>query len=154
MTQKLETETTMRFDGFRKRSGVVTPFRKEKIEQAVLRATEAVARNTDLPANKDVARKIADGVVDQLDRPGSEYYVGPDAEGLRIPRIEDVQDLVEILLAESGETMTLASFKRYRKKRELARARSCGCWWSRRRRILRCRGIIAALSSSCSRRPG
>jgi anaerobic ribonucleoside-triphosphate reductase len=123
MTQKLETETTMRFDGFRKRSGVVTPFRKEKIEQAVLRATEAVARNTDLPANKDVARKIADGVVDQLDRPGSEYYVGPDAEGLRIPRIEDVQDLVEILLAESGETMTLASFKRYRKKRELARAR-------------------------------
>ncbi len=111
------------FDGFRKRTGVIVPFRKEKIERAILRAAEEVARNLDVPLNKDLPVKVAQGVVDQLNRPGCEYYVHPDNEGRRIPDIEDVQDLVEIQLAELGETMILAAYKRYRKKRELARRR-------------------------------
>ncbi|MDI6774698.1 MAG: anaerobic ribonucleoside-triphosphate reductase [Verrucomicrobiota bacterium] len=111
------------FDGFRKRTGVIVPFRNEKIEKAVLRAAEEVARNLDGQLNKNMPALIAKGVADQLNRASSEYYVYPDGDGKRIPNIEDVQDLVEILLAEAGETMILAAYKRYRKKRELARRR-------------------------------
>jgi len=111
------------FHGFRKRSDLVVPFRKEKIRNAIQRAVDTVARNTDMPMSKGVADRIADRVVDHLNRPGSEYYVYPEHDGQRVPRIEDVQDLVEILLAESGETMVVAAYKRYRKKRELARRR-------------------------------
>ncbi len=110
-------------DGFQKRSGLIVPFRKEKIEKAIQRAVDAVSKNLESPLGKDIARRTANRVIDQLNRPGSEYYVYPDSRGKRVPRIEDVQDLVEILLAESGETMVVATYKRYRKKRELARER-------------------------------
>ncbi len=109
------------FDGFRKRSGHVVPFRTVKIQNAIQHAADAVARELDTPANTQVAPAIAMRVVEQLNTPSSEYHVHPDAEGLRIPAIEDVQDLVEILLAEAGETMVVAAYKRYRKRRELAR---------------------------------
>jgi len=109
------------FDGFRKRSGLLVPFHKDKIEKAIQRAVDEVSRNTDITPGRDAASRVANRVVEQLNRPSSEYYVHPDAEGKRIPNIEDVQDLVEILLAEAGETMTVAAYKRYRKKREIAR---------------------------------
>ncbi|MBN1556793.1 MAG: anaerobic ribonucleoside-triphosphate reductase [Lentisphaerae bacterium] len=111
------------FDGFRKRTGLVVPFRQEKIRAAVQRAVEAVARGMDTPVRRDIASRIADQVVAALNTPANEYYVAPDASGKRVPGIEDVQDLVEILLAENGETMVVAAYKRYRKKRELARRR-------------------------------
>ncbi len=109
------------FDGFRKRSDLVVPFHQEKIEKAVDRAVEAVARNLGSDPNSKIAPSIAERVVEQLNTPSSEYYVYEDENGLRVPNIEDVQDLVEILLAESGETMLVAAYKRYRKKRDLAR---------------------------------
>ncbi len=109
------------FDGFRKRSDLVVPFHQEKIEKAIDRAVEAVARNLGNEANRQIAPSVAACVVEELDSPSNEYYVYEDDSGLRIPDIEDVQDLVEILLAESGETMVVAYYKRYRKKRELAR---------------------------------
>jgi len=74
-----------------------------------------------MKVNDKIPSRIADRVVDHLNKRSSEYYVHPDSEGKRIPHIEDVQDLVEILLAESGETMVVAAYKRYRKKREIAR---------------------------------
>ncbi len=111
------------FDGFRKRTDLVVPFRLDKIEMAIQRAVDAVARDNDLPASTDIARKIAAQVADHLNNKRSEYYVSPNPEGKRIPKIEDVQDLVEILLAEAGETMVVATYKRYRKRRELARNR-------------------------------
>ncbi len=109
------------FDGFSKRTGLVVPFVAEKIERAVLRAVEAVARESGEVPNRGVPSKILERVLGQLNDPSSEYYVHADAEGLRIPQIEDVQDLVEIVLAESGETLTVAAYKRYRKKRDMAR---------------------------------
>ncbi len=109
------------FAGFRKRSGLVVPFRVEKIEMAVQRAVEAVARSLGTEAGTDLAPTIAQRVVEQLNTPVSEYYVYPDENEGRIPCIEDVQDLVEIILAEAGETMIVAAYKRYRKRRELAR---------------------------------
>lgn len=121
--QKSDRTMNYGLDGFRKRSDLVVPFRKDKIEKAIQRAVDAVSRNLESPLDREIARRTANRVIDQLNRPGSEYYVYPDSDGRRIPRIEDVQDLVEILLAESGETMVVAAYKRYRKKRELARER-------------------------------
>jgi len=109
------------FDGFRKRSGLVVPFRTNKIAKAIKHAVEAAAREHGLTLDKTLPEKVTEEVLDQLDAASSEYYVYPDEKGLRVPSIEDVQDLVEIVLAESGETMIVASYKRYRKRRELAR---------------------------------
>ncbi|MFA5687729.1 MAG: anaerobic ribonucleoside-triphosphate reductase [Kiritimatiellales bacterium] len=109
------------FDGFRKRSGLVVPFSAKKIEMAIHGAVNEVSRKQNLPRNEGLAPKIAAEVIEQLNNPQSEFYVRPENDGKRIPKIEDVQDLVEILLAESGETLVVAAYKRYRKQRELAR---------------------------------
>ncbi len=109
------------FDGFQKRSGLVVPFSRKKIEMAIHRAVEEVSRKQNVPRNEGLASKITAQVIEQLNNPQSEFYVHPDNEQKRIPRIEDVQDLVEILLSENGETLVVASYKRYRKQREIAR---------------------------------
>ncbi len=123
MSESADFSANSPFDGFRKRTGLVVPFRKDKIEKAIQRAVDEVSRNTDMPLAKEIAPRIANRVIEQLNRASSEYHVHPDADGKRIPSIEDVQDLVEILLAEAGDTMVVAAYKRYRKKRELARCR-------------------------------
>lgn len=108
---------------FRKRDGTEVRFRRDKIENAVQKAGEAVSRRTGLEFDPAVAKQVADRVIDQLDNPLCEYYVFPDAQGQRIPCIEDVQDLVEITLSELGHADTVAAYKRYRKQREVARRR-------------------------------
>ncbi len=109
------------FDGFQKRSGLVVPFSWQKIELAIDRAVDEVARKHSVSKNEGLAYKVTDQVLQQLNNPQSEFYVHQDAAGKRIPRIEDVQDLVEIVLAEQGETLVVACYKRYRKQREIAR---------------------------------
>lgn len=115
------TEKNTLFDGFRKRSGLIVPFSPKKIEMAIHLAVEEVARKQNVPRNEGLAPKITAQVLEQLDNPQSEFFVRSEADNKRIPHIEDVQDLVEILLAESGETLVVAAYKRYRKQRELAR---------------------------------
>lgn len=115
------TERNEMFNGFRKRDGTVVPFRREKIEKAIRLAADAVARREGAVFSEDLATRIADRVMRQLDDPRSEYYVYPDAQAQRVPEIEDVQDLVEITLAEQGCTSIVAAYKRYRKQRDLAR---------------------------------
>ncbi len=109
------------FDGFQKRSGLIVPFSWQKIELAIDRAVEDVARKQHMPKNEGLASKVTDQVLQQLSSPTSEFYVHADENGKRIPKIEDVQDLVEIALAEQGETLVVATYKRYRKQREIAR---------------------------------
>ena len=109
------------FYGFRKRSNLVVPFSQKKIEMAIHHAVEEVSRKEGTPRNEGLAQKITAQVVEQLDNPQSEFYVHPDAEGKRTPLIEDVQDLVEILLSDNGESLVVAAYKRYRKQREIAR---------------------------------
>ncbi len=109
------------FDGFQKRSGLVVPFSWQKIELAIDRAVDEVARKHSVAKNEGLASKVNDQVLQQLNKPQSEFYVHQDEKGKRIPKIEDVQDLVEIVLAEQGETLVVASYKRYRKQREIAR---------------------------------
>jgi len=109
------------FDGFRKRSNLVVPFSQKKIEMAIHHAVEEVSRKEGTPRNEGLAQKITAQVIEQLDNPQSEFYVHTDSDNKRIPLIEDVQDLVEILLSENGETLVVAAYKRYRKHRDLAR---------------------------------
>jgi anaerobic ribonucleoside-triphosphate reductase len=111
------------FDGFRKRDGHVVAFQRNKIETAIQRAAEEVARKGDTPFDHTLPSRITDEVLRQLNMPQSEYYVYPDEEGKRIPQIEDVQDLVEIVMSEAGQTTVVAAYKRYRKQRDLARQR-------------------------------
>ncbi len=110
-------------DGFRKRSGVVVPFRREKIEHAVANAAEAVTSREGANYDADLPSKVTDRVIEQLETPGGEYYVPADEDGTRSPNIEDVQDLVEITLSEFGCSAIVAAYKRYRKQREIARRR-------------------------------
>jgi anaerobic ribonucleoside-triphosphate reductase len=109
------------FDGFQKRSGLVVPFSWQKIELAIDRAVDAVARKQQEAKNEGLASKVTDQVLQQLNTPQSEFYVYTDENGKRIPKIEDVQDLVEIVLAEQGETLVVATYKRYRKQRDMSR---------------------------------
>jgi len=111
------------FVGFRKRDGMVVPFRRDKIETAVRRAAEAVSRREGLAPDKTIPRRVTDLVLEHLDNPACEYYVHPDEDGARNPQIEDVQDLVEVVLAEEGHAATVAAYKRYRRQREMARKR-------------------------------
>jgi anaerobic ribonucleoside-triphosphate reductase len=116
-----KTQQNTTFDGFQKRSGLVVPFSWRKIELAIDRAVEDVARKQQVPKNEGIASKVTDEVLKQLNNPQSEFFVHADANQKRIPKIEDVQDLVEITLAEQGETLVVATYKRYRKQREIAR---------------------------------
>jgi anaerobic ribonucleoside-triphosphate reductase len=120
---KSSAGTRVSFDGFRKRAGHVVAFSRAKIEDAIQHAVEAAARSQGQEPNAELAGSITSRVIEQLNAPTSEYYVYAEPDGQRIPNIEDVQDLVEILLAESGETMIVATYKRYRKRRDTARKR-------------------------------
>ncbi|MCF7848219.1 MAG: hypothetical protein K9M45_05155 [Kiritimatiellales bacterium] len=115
------TQLNAVFDGFQKRSGLVVPFSWQKIELAIDRSVDEVARKHQVQKNEGLASKVTHQVLQQLDTPQSEFYVHASEDGKRIPIIEDVQDLVEIVLAENGETLVVAAYKRYRKQREKAR---------------------------------
>lgn len=111
------------FDGFRKRDGLVVPFSREKIIQAIYRAADEVRRRDHVEVGDAMPEQMADLVIQQLTDPCSEYHVSADEQGRRIPHIEDMQDLIEIVLAEQGYAPIVAAYKRFRKHRQLARER-------------------------------
>ncbi len=114
---------TMTFDGFRKRDGMVVPFSREKIVLAISRAAEEVNRRDHVEVGETMPDQMADLVIQQLTDPRSEYHVSPEDDGRRIPHIEDMQDLIEIVLAEQGYAPIVAAYKRFRKHRQIARER-------------------------------
>jgi anaerobic ribonucleoside-triphosphate reductase len=106
---------------FRKRDGMTVPFYAEKIENAVYRAAQAAQRDHGIDFDATLPRRVSAAVVEQLDSPLSEYYVEAGDDGQRIPSLEDVQDLVEIVLAEMDQPLVVSVFKRYRKQRDRSR---------------------------------
>lgn len=114
---------TQLFDGFRKRDGMVVPFSRKKIVMAISRAAEEVYRRDHVEVGENMPGLMADLVIQQLSDPRSEYHVSPDEHGRRVPHIEDMQDLIEIVLAEQGYAPIVAAYKRFRKHRQLARER-------------------------------
>ncbi|MDD2239238.1 MAG: anaerobic ribonucleoside-triphosphate reductase [Kiritimatiellae bacterium] len=115
--------TVVGFDGFRKRDGLIVPFSRDKIIRAIYRAADEVRRRDHVEVGETMPEQMADIVIQQLNDPRSEYHVSADEQGRRIPLIEDIQDLIEIVLAEQGYAPIVAAYKRFRKHRQLARER-------------------------------
>ncbi len=91
----------------KKRNGLVVPFDRAKIEAAMAKAFAA----TQTEAGAEVLRKIADGIIAELE--------AKFADG--IPGIEDIQDVAERSLAESGYFHVAKAYIIYRRERTLIR---------------------------------
>ncbi len=90
-----------------KRTGAVVPFNKERITNAIYRAAVAVG-------GRD--RAIADGLADQV-MTLLEATIPPD----HIPTVEEIQDVVEKVLIESGHARTAKAYILYRDERGRSR---------------------------------
>ena len=91
-----------KFQQIKKRDGRVVPFDTEKITEAVFRAAQSVGGEDRL-----MAQELADVVVMFLER---------DFQG-DVPGIEDIQDMVEKVLIETGHAKTAKAYILYRDKR-------------------------------------
>ena len=95
-----------RIRAIRKRDGKTMPFDEMKIADAIFKAAEAVGGE-----DRFVAVELASAVSDYLDR----HYEGDT------PGIEDIQDMVEKVLIETGHAKTAKAYILYRDKRAQAR---------------------------------
>ncbi len=84
-----------------KRDGSVVNFNKEKITSAIFRAARSVGGN-----DKTVAEKLSIEVVRLLEERGN-----------IVPNVEEIQDVVEKVLIESGHAATAKAYILYRQKR-------------------------------------
>jgi len=98
-------DTTVRIEKIIKRDGAVVPFDKSKIATAVYKAAQSVGGH-----DMDTANKIADMVVTYLVE-----------HKLYVPTVEQVQDIVEKCLIESGHAKTAKSYILYRNEHALNR---------------------------------
>ncbi|MBN2417755.1 MAG: hypothetical protein JXL81_00080 [Deltaproteobacteria bacterium] len=103
--------------GFLKRDGKVVDFEPAKISKAIKKASEQIKRDRQEDINIPDPDNMALKVIAELNNPFSPYYV-QEKNGKRLPAIEDVQDLVEIVLAQSGYQEVMTTYKLYRRKRE------------------------------------
>lgn len=83
-----------------KRDGRIVPFDKDKIVEAIWKAQKAVGIN-----DKKIAQSIADLVVNELEIRGG------------IPKVEDIQDIVEKKLIEKNQAIIAKAYIVYREKR-------------------------------------
>ncbi len=90
-----------------KRDGRVEEFRREKIVNAVLKALTATRRG-----DGETAEKVADRVISML----------RESVGRRVPKVEEVQDLVEKALIDEGLAEVAKAYILYRKRRAEVRA--------------------------------
>lgn len=86
----------------RKRDGAVVPFNRNKIAEAIWKAEKAVGGK-----DRSLAERLADNVVKVLE----EKFVE------KIPTVEEIQDIVERVLIESGRARTAKAYILYRQKR-------------------------------------
>jgi anaerobic ribonucleoside-triphosphate reductase len=95
-----------RITQIRKRDGRVMPFEKAKIADAIFKAAQAVGGE-----DRFLAEELASAVTDYLNR----HF---EAE---VPGIEDIQDMVEKVLIETGHAKTAKVYILYRDRRTQAR---------------------------------
>ncbi|MDR1805563.1 MAG: anaerobic ribonucleoside triphosphate reductase [Clostridium sp.] len=88
-----------------KRDGRKLPFDKQKIADAIFCAAQAAGGN-----DRNTAEELAQQVVDEL-----------VAAGLSDPTVEEVQDMVERVLADNGHFRTAKKYILYRSERSRAR---------------------------------
>ncbi|QLH05342.1 adenosylcobalamin-dependent ribonucleoside-diphosphate reductase [Nitrosopumilus oxyclinae] len=92
----------------RKRSGTVTAFNKDKISNAIYQALAATSK-----ADRGVADKLAADVVNKLVEQGF--------TSSRAPTVEDIQDIVESTLIDSGNSDIAKAYIVYRHERRKLR---------------------------------
>ena len=96
----------MAITNIKKRDGRTLPFDKNKIADAVSKAFKATYK----PSNDDVAAALADEVVSIL-----------EVEGVAVPEVEHVQDIVEKVLMDNGYVTTAKAYILYRADRNRTR---------------------------------
>ena len=96
----------MAIEKLRKRDGRLVEFDAEKIATAINKAFIATYKS----GHEEVARKLASDVVSIL-----------EVEGLDVPDVEHVQDIVEKVLMDSGYVQTAKAYILYRNERSRAR---------------------------------
>ncbi len=92
----------------RKRSGAVTAFNKDKISNAIFRALAATSK-----ADRALADQLANKVVQKLVEQGF--------TSTRTPSVEDIQDIVESTLIDSGNSDIAKAYIVYRHERRKLR---------------------------------
>lgn len=92
----------------RKRSGAVTAFNQDKISNAIFQALTATSK-----ADRGVADKLAADVVNKLVEQGF--------TSSRAPTVEDIQDIVESTLIDSGNSDIAKAYIVYRHERRKLR---------------------------------
>jgi ribonucleoside-triphosphate reductase len=95
-----------RITHIRKRDGRIMPFDRKKIADAIFKAAQAVGGE-----DRFIADELAGAVADYLDR----HYEADT------PGIEDIQDMVEKVLIETGHAKTAKAYILYRERRAQAR---------------------------------
>jgi ribonucleoside-triphosphate reductase len=93
----------------RKRSGQLVPFNQEKIANAIFKAAQAVGGE-----DRQMADELADVVTMFLEK---QYGPGDAAALPRAPTIEEIQDMVEKVLIETGHAKTAKAYILYRERR-------------------------------------
>jgi ribonucleoside-diphosphate reductase alpha chain len=92
----------------KKRSGAVTVFNKDKISNAIFRALAATSK-----ADRSLADQLANNVVNKLVEQGF--------TSTRTPTVEDIQDIVESTLIDSGNSDIAKAYIVYRHERRKLR---------------------------------
>jgi len=92
----------------RKRSGAVTAFNKDKISNAIYKALAATSK-----ADRGIADQLATNVVNKLVEQG--FTIS------RAPTVEDIQDIVESTLIDSGNSDIAKAYIVYRHERRKLR---------------------------------
>jgi ribonucleoside-triphosphate reductase len=97
---------SQRITQIRKRDARIMPFDRSKIAAAIFKAAQAVGGE-----DRFIAEELASAVTDYLNR----HYEGD------IPGIEDIQDMVEKVLIETGHAKTAKAYILYRERRAQSR---------------------------------
>ena len=92
----------------RKRNGIVTAFNKDKISNAIFGALAAVSK-----ADRGLADQLTEKVIDKLTEQGF--------TNVQSPTVEDIQDLVESTLIDSGNSDIAKAYIVYRHERRKLR---------------------------------
>ncbi len=92
----------------RKRNGTVTIFNKDKISNAIFKALAATSK-----ADRGLAEQLTDSVVDKLVEQGF--------TSTKAPTVEDIQDIVESTLIDSGNSDIAKAYIVYRHERRKLR---------------------------------
>jgi ribonucleoside-triphosphate reductase len=93
----------------RKRSGQLVPFNQEKIANAIFKAAQAVGGE-----DRQMADELADVVTMFLEK---QYGPGEAGGVPGAPTIEEIQDMVEKVLIETGHAKTAKAYILYRERR-------------------------------------